>query len=195
MIVPCGRYRYQFRMQGQVLAVEDACLEAGRLTAKRESAVNKAVYEIDAVLDDNGFMRQMRLRYRRGPFARSAEYQVIDDVMQGSISTLSATSPTEVRLGRFREIDADLAICKALIVAHLREREQRRWTGRVALIDSTTLSARSVKHSYVQADEQRGVWLFEPAMGEQETLEFDSEGRLQRTQDQRGFEATLTSST
>ncbi len=192
MIIPSGQYRYELRTQGELAAVEEARLEAGQLTARRESTASKASYEVEAAVDESGFVRQMRLRYRRGPFARSAEYQVVDDLMQGSISALSATSPTQVQLGRFREIDADLVICKALIVAHLRQREQRRWTGRVALIDSTTLLARPVKHTYAQADEQRSIWLFEPAMGEQETLEFDAQGRLLRTRDRRSFEATLT---
>jgi hypothetical protein len=192
MLIPSGRYRYEFRTQGEVLAIEETRLEVGRLTTRRESALSKAVYEVDAALDEAGFMLEVRLRYRRGPFARSAEYRVIDNLMQGSVRALSAISPVEVQLGRFREIDADLAICKALIVAHLRRREQHRWTGRVALIDSTTLLARSVKHSYVQADDQRAIWLFEPAMGEQERLEFDVQGCLQRIQDRRGFETTLT---
>jgi hypothetical protein len=191
MIIPSGQYRYELRVQGGLTAVEDARLQPGLLTARRESLPSKATYEVEATLDESGFICRMHLSYRRGPFARSAEYRIIDELMQGSIRALSATSPAQAQLGRFREIDADLLICKALIVAHVRKREQHRWTGRVALIDSTTLLARQVKHTYAQSSERRLTWLFEPAMGEQETLEFDDHGCLLRTRDRRGFEAKL----
>jgi hypothetical protein len=193
IIIPSGHYYYEITINGELTAVEEAWVRPGSLTARRESAANKAAYEVEAAVDNSGFVYRIQLRYRHGPFARSARYDVIDDVMQGSIRTLSTTSSAQVQLGRFREVDADLTICKTLIVAHLRRREQRQWTGKVALIDSTTLLARAVKQSYAQTDAVGLTWLFEPTMGERETLEFDHSDRLLRARDQRGFEAKLRS--
>ncbi len=179
MIIPQGEYVYEVREQGDLIATETAQVSAARLSGVRraaDAAGNR--HEVEATLDEDGLVRTIRLRYARGPFSRSAAYDALDDTLRGVVTAMGARNTVEVKLGRFREIDGGLIIFKALLIAHVRGRGQSRWTARVAVIDPATLVARSVKQSLYRVEAEPGTWLFEPAIGERETLVVDEAGRI-----------------
>lgn len=179
MLLPEGEYSYALREHGRVVASETAEVRAGTISGSRRAADGLGNrYEAVAELDDEGRVRKLRLRYERGPFARSAVYEAAEDLLLGSLSTMGGREHLEVKLGRFREADAGLIIFKALLIAHVRARGQQRWTGRVAVVNPATLLATSVKQTLYQADSEGARWILEPAMGERETLQIDDEGRL-----------------
>lgn len=179
MIIPEGEYVYEIRERAVVLATERIQVAAEHINGVRratQAAENR--YEVEATLDGDGLVRSIRLRYARGPFSRSASYEAGAESLQGVITALGGRNTLEVKLGRFREIDAGLVIFKALLIAHVRARGQSRWTARVALIDPATLVARSIKQSVYQLESDPRQWLFEPAIGERETIVLDDAGRI-----------------
>ncbi len=179
MIVPEGEYVYEVREQGRLTAIETVQLSAGMLSGVRrtaDAAGNR--HEVEATLDEDGLIRTIRLRYVRGPFSRSAAYDAVDETLRGVVTAMGGRNTVEIKLGRFREVDGGLTIFKALLIAHLRARGQSRWTARVAVIDPATLVARSVKQSLYRVEAQPGTWLFEPAIGERETIVVDDAGRI-----------------
>jgi hypothetical protein len=195
MIPPPGEYRYTIRRGAETVAIEETALASGRLSGLRRSADGLTRYEVEAALDDAGVVGRIALKYRRGPFARDAAYEANEDFLRGSVSALAGRNVVTVKLGRFREVDADLVMFRALIVAHVRARGQARWTGRVAVIDSSTLVAASAKQSCRQPERGANLWRYEPRMSDWEEIELDDAGRIVRRRDSRNLEVTLDSFT
>lgn len=193
MIIPQGEYVYEIRDQGRLVAIETVRFEAGQLSGERrsaEAADNR--HEVVARLDNDGLVQSIRLRYVRGPFTRSANYEAAGETLQGVVTAMGGRNTLEVKLGRFREIDGGLTIFKALLIAHVRSRGQSRWTARVAVIDPATLVAKSIKQSVYQVEAEPGTWLFEPAIGERETIMVEESGRLLSHKTRTGVSTTLT---
>ncbi len=179
MIIPEGEYVYEIRDQGRLVAIETTQINTGQLSGARRSAgASDNRHEVEASLDGDGLVRSIRLRYVRGPFSRSANYEAGAESLQGVVTALGGRNTLEVKLGRFREVDGGLTIFKALLIAHVRSRGQSRWTARVAVIDPATLVAKSIKQSLHQVEAEPGTWLFEPAIGERETVVVDEAGRI-----------------
>jgi hypothetical protein len=178
-MVPEGEYVYEIRERATVRASETVRVAAGSINGvRRSSEVAENRFEADAALDQQGFVQSIRLRYVRGPFSRSASYEAGADSLHGVITAMGGRNTLDVKLGRFREIDGGLTIFKALLIAHLRSRGQTRWTARVAVIDPATLVAKSIKQSLYQVESEPGKWLFEPEIGERETIVLDDAGRI-----------------
>ncbi len=195
MIPPAGEYRYTIRRGGEPVAVEQLTLDARHLRGFRQAADGITRCEVDADLDDGGAVRRVALKYRRGPFARDAAYEAGEEFLRGSVSALAGRNVVTVKLGRFREVDADFVLFRALILAHVRARGQSRWTGRVAVIDPSTLVAASLKQSCRQRERAAGLWRYEPRMSDWEEIELDDAGRITRQRDSRGLDTTLDSFT
>lgn len=192
MIIPEGEYVYEIREQGRLVATETVQLNAAQLTGVRTSADTAGNrHEVQADLDPDGYVRAIRLRYVRGPFTRSASYQTDGETLRGVVTAVGGRNTLEAKLGRFREIDGGLTLFKALLVAHVRSRGQRRWTARVTVIDSGTLVAETVKQSVYELDSKPGTWLFEPAIGERETILLDEAGRVLSHTSRTGISAVL----
>jgi len=190
MIPPSGDYRYELLSARQVVAVEESRLTAERLTGVRVSEGGR--YEVEATLGPGAIVSAISLRYVRGPFARAARYQAETDLLRGTVGALAGRNATEVKLGRFREVDADLILFKALIIGHARLRGTSRFTARIASIDSNTLVAASRKQTYRQRDTSGLRWLCEPLLGEFEPIDLDEQGRVVRRIDRHGIETVLT---
>jgi hypothetical protein len=191
-MIPEGDYVYEIRGPDALAAIETVQLTAGRLTGvKRSTDASGNRHEVEAELDAEGLVRAIRLRYVRGPFTRSASYTAGSDSLVGVVTALGGRNTLEVKLGRFREVDGGLMIFKALLIAHIRGRGQRRWTARVAVIDPATLVAKSVKQSLYESDAEPGTWLFEPAIGERETILVDAAGRILRHTTRSGISTVL----
>jgi hypothetical protein len=192
MIPPAGEYRYEILdAGGAVIGVEEERLSAEGLSGVRTSTGGANRYELEARFGADGLVASLAVRYARGPFERSARYEVAGDHVRGTVGALAARNPAEAKLGRFREIDADLIVFKAMLIARARGRGQTRFTGRVAAIDPNTLVAASRKQTWHQRDDAGLRWTFEPAMGESEEFELDGEGRIVRRVDRRGVQTVL----
>lgn len=179
MTLPEGDYSYALSEHGRVVATETANVRAGAISARRHVGGGLGNrYEAHAELDGEGRVRALRLSYARGPFGRSAAYEVDQELLTGSLSAMGGREHVQVKLGRFREVDAGLLVFKALLIAHVRARGQDRWTGRVAVINPATLIAASIKQTLYRGDGAGTLWILEPAMGERETLRIDADGRL-----------------
>ena len=109
------------------------------------------------------------------------------------IGTLPAAAGALPAGTPYSAFDADLMLCKALIIAHVRARGQVRWIGRVATIDPNTLVASSPKQTYRRRDEPGRLWIFEPRMGDAEEFELDEAGRVVRRRARDAAETTLVS--
>jgi hypothetical protein len=191
MIPPSETYRYEIRRGGELIAIEDESFSGARITGTRRPPEKADRYEVEADLDASALVTRLVLRYSRGPFVRSATYEGADDFLRGNISALAGRNVLTTKLGRYREIDADLLIFRALTIAHIRARGQTRWTGRVAAIDSGTLVATTLKQSCRCAGDGFSKWIYEPRMGDIEEIEIDEAGRLLLRRDNRGTEARL----
>jgi hypothetical protein len=189
--LPRGEYRYELRRDGQPVATEEQRLEGNHLSGVRRSSEGGDRYEVEAELDDAGLVKSVALRYSRGPFSRRASYLASDEFLRGSLNSLSGRSDLVVKLGRFREIDADLILFRALIIAHARARGQTRFTGRVASLNPSTLAAAVHKQTYRQIDARGLSWIHEPRMGDSETIEIDARGVILRRRDNQGLESVL----
>ncbi len=186
-----GRYRYKILRRGEAVAVEETEVRAGTIECVRRSADGMSRYEAHASLDEQGRVIRLAVRYTRGPFSRSATYEAGDDFLRGSVSAMGARTVETAKLGRFREVDAGTVLFRALVISHVRERGQKQWTGRVALIDPNTLLPASVKQTCRQKDVSGLVWSYEPRMGDSEEIRFDEAGRLVSLADNRGTLARL----
>jgi len=189
-----GEFRYELRRTGELIAVETETLAWGRIHGVRRPASGSNVYEVEAELDDTGLVQRVVLNYSRGPFTRNASYVAADGFLRGNISTGGSRNDLTTKLGRYGEVDADLVIFRALTIAHVRERGQTRWTGRVAAIDANTLVAATSKQSCRQRGADRHLWIYEPRMGDAEEIELDDAGIVLRRRDSRGVETVLTRS-
>jgi hypothetical protein len=191
--LPAGEYRYELRRGGDLIAIEEETLAAGFVRGVRRTADGLNSHEVEARLDAGGFIVAVAVRYSRGPFKRSASYEASGDLIRGYLIAAGGREEVNSKLGRMREVDADLMLCKALIIAHVRARGQVRWIGRVATIDPNTLVAASPKQTYRRGDEAGRFWIFEPRMGDAEEFELDEVGRVVRRRARDAAETTLVS--
>jgi hypothetical protein len=191
-ILPAGAYRYELRRAGAALAIETARLDRGVLEAERVPADGLSRLTVEAALDAAGSVSRISLRYTANLFKRNATYEADGENFRGSVSAMAGRNEIVIKLGRFREVEVSgLVLFRALILAHLRARSELRWTGRVAVIDSGTLVAASLKQNCRRADDDALRWLYEPRMGDAEEIELDDAGRIIRRRDDRGTEAVL----
>jgi hypothetical protein len=195
MLIPDGEFRYEIRRGGELLATEEESLAAGKIRGVRHPAIGSNVYEVEAELDPDALVRRVVVRYSRGPFVRNATYESADDFMRGNISAMGSRNNLTTKLGRYREVDADLVIFRALTIAHIRARGQSRWTGRIAAIDANTLVAATSKQTCRQRGNDPHVWIYEPRMGDSEEITIDESGCVLRRCDARGIETMLISRT
>ncbi len=191
MILPLGDYRYEYRRAGAVIATEQARFDGNRIVGERRMADSSNRYHVDAELSAEGGIIRINLGYERGPFTRAAAYVASGDMLRGQVSAMVGRNEVAAKLGRFREIDADLMLMRALIIAHVRARGGLRWTGRVAVIDPATLVPASIKQSARPIDESGRKWIYEARMGDREQIEIDAEGTILRRRDDRGVETIL----
>jgi len=195
MLIADGELRYEIRRAGELIAVENETLAWGRIHGVRRPASGSNVYEVEAELDDAGIVRRVVVSYSRGPFTRNASYESIDNFLRGNVSAGGSRNELTTKLGRYGEVDADMIIFRALTIAHVRERGQTRWTGRVAAIDPNTLVAATSKQSCRQRGNDPHLWIYEPRMGDAEEIEIDDSGRVLRRRDSRGVETVLVPKT
>jgi hypothetical protein len=191
--LPAGKYRYELRRGGELIAIEEETLGAGFMRGVRHTPDGLNRHEVEARLDAGGFIAAVAVRYSRGPFKRSANYEASGDLIRGHLIAAGGREEVSSKLGRMHEVDADLMLCKALIIAHVRARGQVRWIGRVATIDPNTLVASSPKQTYRRRDEAGRLWIFEPRMGDAEEFELDEAGRVVRRRARDAAETTLVS--
>jgi hypothetical protein len=191
MLIADGDFRYHIRRAGELIAVEDETLAGGKIHGIRRPAIGSNMYEVEAELDDAGLVRRVVVSYSRGPFTRNATYESADSFLRGNISAMGGRNNLTTKLGRYGEVDADLIIFRALTIAHIRERGQTRWTGRMAAIDPNTLVAATIKQTCRQRAGDPHSWIYEPRMGDAEDLEIDDSGRVIRRRDSRGIETVL----
>lgn len=191
--LPAGEYRYELRRGGDLIAIEEETLRAGFIRGMRRTADGLNRHEVEARLDASGFIVAVAVRYSRGPFKRSASYEASGDLIRGHLIAAGGREEVISKLGRMHEVDADLMLCKALIIAHVRARGQVRWIGRVAMIDPNTLVAASPKQTYRRRDDAGRLWIFEPRMGDAEEFELDEAGRVVRRSARDAAETTLVS--
>ncbi len=194
MILPAGDYHYELRRAGALIALEDTNFDGHTIAGQRRFIESTNRYEARAELGDDSNIARIAVSYARGPFVRSARYEAAGDYLRGQISALGGRNIVTAKLGRFREIDADLAIFRALTIARMRARGQSRWTGRVAAINPATLVADSIKQSARCADAAGLRWIYEPRMGDREEIEIDADGRLISRRDNRQGETILVKS-
>ncbi len=191
-LVP-GEYRYEIRRGHDALSMEEETFVAGVIRGVRRTPDGINRHEVEARLDPSGFIKTVAVRYSRGPFARNASYEADDDVIRGYLSAAGGRETVTAKLGRLREVDADLMLCKALIISHVRGRGQARWIGRVATVDPNTLIVASHKQTYRRCDESGRLWTFEPRMGDAEEIQIDEAGRIVRRRARDGTETVLMS--
>jgi len=193
MLLADGAFRYDIRHAGDLIAVESETMYGGLIRGIRRPASGSDVYEVEADLDDAGLVRRVVLSYSRGPFRRNATYEAVDSFLRGNIGAMGSRNELTAKLGRYGEVDADLMIFRALIIARIQERGQTRWTGRVAAIDPNTLVATTSKQSCRQRGNDPHLWIYEPRMGDAEQIEIDDSGTVIRRRDARGVETELVS--
>jgi hypothetical protein len=191
MLIAPGAYRYEIRRSGAVIALEEDRFANGVITGLRRTADGANLHEVEAMLDAEERVKRVSVRYNRGLFKRSAVYEAADDTLRGSVSAVAGHNEVVVKLGRFREIDADLVLFRALILAHVRARRQLRWTGRIAIIDPNTLVAAALKQNCRQTDQAGLRWAWEARMGDSEEIELDAAGKLLQQRDSWGVEKVL----
>jgi hypothetical protein len=190
LIVP-GNYRYEIRRDGVIIALEEERYAGGIISGMRRTIDGANLHEVEALLDADETVKRVSVRYNRGLFKRSAVYEAAGETLRGSVSAVASHNEVVVQLGRFREIDADLMLFRALILAHVRARGQSRWTGRVAIIDPSTLVAAALKQNCRRCDEAGLRWAWEARMGDAEEIELDTSGRIVRQRDSWGIAKVL----
>jgi hypothetical protein len=189
-----GDYRYEIRGGGAVTAVEEAHINNRAMTVTRRESDGVTIHRADAVVDDAGKVAEISLRYASALFKRDARYRVDGENFRGSISVMAGRNEIVIKLGRFGEIEvAGMTVFRALILAHARERGQSRWTGRVAMIDPSTLAAASVKHT-CRVGRSANTWIYEARMGDTEEIEIDGVGRIVHRRASDGSESILVRS-
>jgi hypothetical protein len=149
-------------------------------------------HQVEAALDSEHRIYRVTLTYSSSLFTRKANYEAAEDNLRGHIVGLAGRNEIVIKLGRLREIDAaGFLVFRALIIAHVRLRGEQHWTGRVAVIDSSTLAATSVKQNCAWRNGSDRSWTYEPRMGDSEHIELDEAGRIVHRRDNRGITAEL----
>ena len=186
-----GNYRYEIRRGDVVMAVEEARVDDRALTVTRRDSDERTIHQADATLDADGKIGAMSLRYASALFKRDARYRVDGESFRGSISVMAGRNEIVIKLGRFGEVEvAGMTVFRALILAHARARGQSRWTGRVAVIDATSLAVAALKQT-CRVGRTSNNWIYEARMGEIEAIELDAAGRIVRRHDSDGSEIRL----
>lgn len=186
-----GDYRYEIRRGGAVAAVEEARIDDQAMTVTRRESDGLTSRQAVATLDAEGKISEINLRYASALFKRDARYRADGENFRGSISVIAGRNEIVIKLGRFGEIEvAGVTVFRALILAHARERGQSRWTGRVAVIDPSTLAAASIKQT-CRLGRSGSTWIYEARMGETEEIELDEAGRIFRRRASDGGESLL----
>jgi hypothetical protein len=192
MLIMPGAYRYEIRRGGAIQAIEEDRYSEGVISGARRTIDGANLHEVEAHLDTDEAVARVTVRYNRGLFKRNAVYEASGDTLRGSVSAVASHNEVVVKLGRFKEIDADLVLFRAMILAHVRARGQVRWTGRVAIIDPNTLVAAALKQNCRQIDAAGLRWAWEARMGDTEEIELDNAGTIIRQRDSWGVEKVLT---
>ena len=192
MLIATGAYRYEIRRGGAIQAIEEVRYSEGVISGSRRTIDGANLHEVEAQLDADEAVARVTVRYNRGLFKRNAVYEASGDTLRGSVSAVASHNEVVVKLGRFKEIDADLVLFRAMILAHVRARGQVRWTGRVAIIDPNTLVAAALKQNCRQTDAAGLRWAWEARMGDTEEIELDNAGTIVRQRDSWGVEKVLT---
>jgi hypothetical protein len=191
-MLPTGNYSYEIRLHGELVAFEDSRFDAAMIVASRRSADGLSRHQVEAALNPEHRVYRVTLSYSSSLFTRKASYDAVEDNLRGRISGLAGRNEIVVKLGRFREVDAaGFLIFRALIIGHVLQRGDERWTGRVAVIDPNTLAAASVKQNCARRNTSGHSWIYEPRMGDTEQIEMDEAGRIVRRRDNRGVTAEL----
>jgi hypothetical protein len=191
MLIAPGAYRYEIRRGGAIQAIEEDRCSEGIISGTRRTIDGANLHEVEAQLDADEAVARVTVRYNRGLFKRNAVYEASGDTLRGSVSAVAGHNEVLVKLGRFKEIDADLVLFRAMILAHVRARGQVRWTGRVAIIDPNTLVAAALKQNCRQTDAAGLRWVWEARMGDTEEIELDNAGTIVRQRDSWGVEKVL----
>ncbi len=193
-MLSAGKCSYEIRLNGEVVAVEHSSFDPPRIVASRRSADGRNEHSLEALLDAAQQVHRLSLFYSDTLFRRKATYEVVDDSLRGRISGVAGVNEIAVKLGRFREVEAaGFLIFRALIISHVRERQNERWTGRVAVIDPNTLVATSVKQNCTRQKLSWYSWTYEPRMGDREDIELDEAGHVISCRDNRGTTFRLLS--
>lgn len=188
---PPGRYRYEIRSGGALRAFEEAVVEDRAVRANVRTADGLTTHQADASLDGDGRVSQIALRYASSLFKRDATYRADGESFRGNVSAMAGRNEVVIKLGRFGEVDAaELVIFRALLVGRVRLRGQTRWTGRVAVISPSSLTAASLKQT-CRLDMARGLWIYEARMGDTEEIQIDDAGRITHRHDSRGRDDQL----
>lgn len=191
-MLACGHYTYEIRLDGEIVAFEEARVEPLLIVASRRSADGLSRHRLEAALDSDHRVCRVSLSYSTSLFTRKAIYEAVEDSLRGRITGLAARNEVAVRLGRFREVDAaGFLIFRALIINHMQARGDDRWTGRVAVIDPTTLVGASIKQTCYRQENTEHSWIYEVRMGDAELLNLNREGHIVRRRDRRGLSAEL----
>ena len=184
-MLPPGEYRWELARGGEPFALEAASFRDGAIVAARASLDGLTRHEAAARLDDAGNLAEVSLRYQSSLFRRDALYRADGDDLRGSVSTVAGRNDIVIKLGRFREIQpVNLKVFQMLILAHVRARGQSRWTGRVAVIDPSSLAAAALKQTCRQKSATE--WIFEARMGDSEEIQLDERGVIVRCRDNWG---------
>jgi hypothetical protein len=189
-MLPSGNYSYEIRLDGELIAYEDSNFDRALIVGSRRSADGRSRHKVEARLDADHHVRHVTLSYSSSLFTRKATYEAVDENLRGRVSGLAGRNEMVVALGRFREVDpAGFLIFRALIIGHICQRCEERWTGRVAVIDPNTLVPASIKQNCARRSISERSWIYEPRMGDREEIELDHEGRILRCRDNRGVSA------
>lgn len=190
-MIASGDYTYQIRFNGEVVAFEETHCQPALIVASRRS-VDGSRHTLEAALDADHRACRVSVSYSTSLFTRKATYEAVEDILRGHIIGLAARNEVTVTLGRFREVDAaGFLIFRALTISHVRTRGEDRWTGRVAVIDPTTLGAASSKQSCFRQSNAEYSWIYEARMGDTEQIELDQQGHILHRRDRRGLTTEL----
>ena len=191
-MLPIENYSYEIRLDGQTIGFEEIRFNPALIVGSRRSADGLSRHHVEAILDPEYRVRRVSLSYSSSLFTRRANYEVVEQTLRGRISGLASGNELVVQLGRFREVDpAEFLIFRAVIIAHMRERRDERWTGRVAVINANTLVATSVKQHCARRSTSERSWIYERRMGDAEEIELDEAGRILGCRDNRGVTSML----
>jgi hypothetical protein len=188
-----GVYRYELRRGDVEIAIEEARIERRAISVRRRDSDGRTLHHAEAILDTSARVSAIELRYSSALFTRDARYRADGESFRGSVSALAGRTEIVIKLGRFGEVEVTgMTVFRALILAHARARGQSRWTGRVAVIDPSSLVAVSLKQS-CRLGRSPASWIYEARMGESEEIELDASGRIVRRLDGDGGESRLIS--
>jgi hypothetical protein len=191
-MIPFGDCFYEIRDRGEIAAFERSHLDGSRIIASRRSADGLSNHQLEATLDPGQCVARLALQYSSSLFTRKASYEAVGDDFRGRISGVTGSNQIVAKLGRFREVEVvGFVIFRTLLIHHIRDRGQTRWTGRVALIDPNTLAAASIKQTCIQVGTSTNSWIYEAQMGDREEIDLDDTGRILQCRSSRGVIAQL----